>query len=89
MLQRDSKENINFFRILHLPTFRNVSMKSSIIRVLAVSLTVAAAIAIPATVKAQSDSLSDRASEAASRQGLISTESNYCFWVPGYGKRCW
>ncbi len=64
-------------------------MKSVITRSLAVSLAVAAAIALPATVKAQSDSPASTASEATFTQDLISTETNWCVRVPGYGLICY
>lgn len=55
-------------------------------------LVIAAVIALPTVVKAQTDtrseisSVADASIRASSEQ--IGTEMNYCFRVPGYGWRC-
>jgi hypothetical protein len=61
-------------------------MKSITVRSLAVSLAVAAAIALPTAVKAQANSLSESAATATEES--LSPDTNWCVRIPGYGWRC-
>jgi hypothetical protein len=63
-------------------------MKSMIIRSLTVSMAVAAAIALPATVKAQASNLSGTDGMSATSIEQIETETDWCYPIPGYGWRC-
>ncbi len=63
-------------------------MNFSVAKSLTVALAVAAAIAIPTAVKAQTGDLSISAPEVTASSDQLATELNYCFRVPGYGWIC-
>ncbi len=63
-------------------------MKLAITKSLTVSLAIAAAIALPTAVKAEADNLSESTVAIATSEEEISTETNYCFYVPGFGWIC-
>lgn len=63
-------------------------MKSTIAKSLTVSLAIAAAIALPTAVKAQADSLSENELAITTTEEKITTETNWCVRIPGYGWKC-
>ncbi len=63
-------------------------MKLAITKSLTFSLAIAAAIALPTAVKAEADNLSESTVAIATAEEEISTETNFCFRVPGYGVIC-
>lgn len=60
-------------------------MKSFLTRSLTVSFAVAAAIAMPTAVKAQANNLAATAFTTTAGETPISTETNWCVYIPGYG----
>ena len=63
-------------------------MNSKITRTLTVSLAIAAALALPTAVKAQADDVAENDPVATATAEELSTESNVCFYIPGYGWVC-
>ena len=63
-------------------------MKLSITKSLTFSLAVAAAIALPTAVKAEADNLSESTVAVTTAEEEISTETNWCFQLPGWGWVC-
>lgn len=59
-------------------------MKLNIVKSLTVSLAISAAIALPATVKAQADNVSEIASDLPASSEHINTELYGCGWVAYY-----
>jgi hypothetical protein len=57
-----------------------------ITRSLAVSLAVAAVIALPTAVKAQANSLSE--SKGTATEESLNPNTNWCVRIPGWGLRC-
>ena len=60
-------------------------MKLAFTKSLTVSLAIAAAIALPTAVKAEVDSLSESTVAIATLKEEISTETNWCYYIPGLG----
>ncbi|MEM9090794.1 MAG: hypothetical protein AAGC93_18855 [Cyanobacteria bacterium P01_F01_bin.53] len=59
-------------------------MKATTTKLLTVSLAIAAAIALPTAVKAESSNLSETTLANSTSSERINTEYNDCWYVPGF-----
>lgn len=90
ILLKEYKRIINFHLLLLL-NLRNIPMKSRISKSLTISFAIAAALAMPTAVKAQSSNVETTASAISTYADELSTEANGCteFYIPGLGWFCY
>ena len=63
-------------------------MKSKFKKSLMVSLAIAATVALPVSVKAQSDTVAEATPVSGASAEEISAEYGYCVLIPGWGYLC-
>ena len=64
-------------------------MKSKFKQALMVSLAIAATVALPVSVKAQSDTVAEATPVSGASAEEIDAEYGYCFIIPGWGEFCY